>query len=302
MRTGSNVGQMASRELALNQFKNEWMTTYKNDPRLIIDDNPVMSSPTLNESREMNVNFPKEASQIRARGDDFNELARQARADYYLIYNKEMGRGSADQRVIVNGIRNLSDKVGNLTENKKYLQWMAKTSRSVQRNPAAAANVLMSTVTTLVVLTNIWKQLPLQAIAPISGMMTMSGGNPAKLVHIFSQAIALMSRRAIQSRQFAKGKADLESTHDYLFEQDNINNSQIFSSVSGKMFDKYSMKGKDYDLILQAQRDSAFSQVADHIFTEVIGVDTIANLGQRKPISGQIKDKLARYGFELGEL
>lgn len=302
MRTGSNVGQMASRELALNQFKNEWMTTYKNDPRLIIDDNPVMSSPTLNESREMNVNFPKEASQIRARGDDFNELARQARADYYLIYNKEMGRGSADQRVIVNGIRNLSDKVGNLTENKKYLQWMAKTSRSVQRNPAAAANVLMSTVTTLVVLTNIWKQLPLQAIAPISGMMTMSGGNPAKLVHIFSQSIALMSRRAIQSRQFAKGKADLESTHDYLFEQDNINNSQIFSSVSGKMFDKYSMKGKDYDLILQAQRDSAFSQVSDHIFTEVIGVDTIANLGQRKPISSHIKDKLARYGFELGEL
>ena len=297
VRTGTTIGQTAFGQIGINQLKNEWSKTYKPDPRVKIQDNPVSSQPLNNLSLESQVeaksNFPKEVSQIQD-VPGFEEFGKQVRADWWLIYNKEMGKAAIDTKIAVNSIRKMADSVGNLTENKKFTAWMAKGARSIQRSPQESTGVLLKTVTTVQIMLNITKQLPLQAIAPFSGILTVSK-NPVDFFRNVHYAYSLMTRRFIQSRQFASGKLDLERMHDYMFEQENILVSQEFTGG-------LNLTGKDLDLILQASRESGFSLVSDHLFTKGIGLNSISKLGKGKNAYNKIVETLTEYGFELGEV
>jgi len=294
IRTGTSIGQMAYGQIGLNQLKKEWNNTYNTDPRIQIIKNPVTTKPLsqldIESQMQAKAEFPLEATQIKDVAG-YEKFGRQARADWWLIYNKEMTSTAIDTKAAVRGIRKLADEVGNLTENKKYTAWMAKYAREAQRNPQAVSGSLLRTVTTMQLMVNLPKQLFLQGLAPLTGLLTVSK-NPAEFIQNSYYAIALMSRQLSNSRQLKKGELDLQATHDYFFEQDNLN------VVDGPL----KLTGKDYDLLVNAMKESGFSNVSDHIFTQGLGLQSIPKLGEGTNPVNFLLETLAEYGFELGEL
>ena len=301
IRTGTSIGQLAYGQIGLNQLKKEWITTYKtNEPRINIIDNPIsnkdINSLDMESQAAAKSEFPLDVTQIKD-VPGFEEFGRQVRADYMLIYNKEMTSASWDTKAAILGIRKLTDQVGNLTENNKFTSWMAKGAREIQRNPQQASGALLKTVTTFQLMVNMPKQLFLQGMAPLSGLLTVSK-NPIEFFENIHFAIGIMSRQLSKNAQLKKGQFNLDKVHDYLFEQENLAKNQIEGFDTGKL----KLTGKDYDLLVDAITESAFGNVSDHIFTQGLGLNSIAKLGESKGPVNWLLESLAEYGFELGEL
>lgn len=299
IRTGSSIGQLAYGQIGVNQLKKEWNTTYKNDPRITIASNPISNKDisTLDfESQALaKSEFPLEVSQIKDIAG-FEEFGKQARADWQLINTKEMSSASWDTKAAILGLRKLADDVGNITENNKFTSWMAKGARSVQRNPQEVSGSLLKTVTTFQLMVNFPKQLALQAMAPLSGLLTVSK-NPIDFFVNMHYAIGLMTRQMSTSTALKKGKLDLDRMHDYMFEQENIAKNQIEGFNT-----PLKLTGKDYDLLVAKMKESNFSRVSDHVFTQGLGLNSIPKLGEGKGPINWLLESLAEYGFELGEL
>jgi hypothetical protein len=304
IRTGTSIGQLAYGQIGLNQLKKEWTTTYKtNEPRINIIDNPIsnkdINSLDMESQAAAKSEFPLDVTQIKD-VPGFEEFGRQVRADYMLIYNKEMTSASWDTKAAILGIRKLTDQVGNLTENNKFTSWMAKGAREIQRNPQQASGALLKTVTTFQLMVNMPKQLFLQGMAPLSGLLTVSK-NPIEFFENIHFAIGIMSRQLSKGAQLKKGQFDLDKVHDYLFEQENLAKNQIEGFLIQEKI-KLKLTGKDYDLLVDAITESAFGNVSDHIFTQGLGLNSIAKLGESKGPVNWLLESLAEYGFELGEL
>ena len=300
IRTGTSIGQLAYGQIGLNQLKKEWLTTYLNNPQLTIAPNPRsnkdMSMLDMESQMQAKQDFPLQANQIKENSSEYAELGRQARADWQLINTKELSSAAWDTKKAILTLRKLSNDVGNITENNKFTSWMAKGARSIQRNPQEASGSLLRTVTTFQLMINLPKQLFLQGMAPLSGLLTVSK-NPIQFIENVYYAIGIATRQFAQSSALKKGKLDLDRMHDYMFEQSNLAKNQI------EGFDlPLKLSGKDFDLLVAKMKETNFSRTGDHILTHGLGLNSIAQLGQSKGPINWLLESLAEYGFELGEL
>jgi len=300
IRTGTSIGQLAYGQIGLNQLKKEWNTTYLNNPQLTFAPNPKsnkdMSMLDMESQIQAKQDFPLEVSQIKEISSEYAELGRQARADWQLINTKELTSAAWDTKKAILTLRKLTDDVGNITENNKFTSWMAKGARNIQRSPQEASGSLLRTVTTFQLMINLPKQLFLQGMAPLSGLLTVSK-NPIQFIENVYYAIGIATRQFAQSSALKKGKLDLDRMHDYMFEQSNIAKNQIEGFNL-----PLKLSGKDFDLLVTKMKETNFSRTGDHILTQGLGLNSIAQLGQSKGPINWLLESLAEYGFELGEL
>ena len=304
LKNAKSLGKKQYETVANQQLKNEWWNTYGNAPELTIAKNPqtiikeVQGVDSINVSG-VDTNFPITVTQIKAKTLTplAQEIARQAVAEWQMIDVREYGTNhSADTKAVVKFIRNKADALGNLTENKKMLSYVTKKTKLISRSPAEASNALLKATTTMQIMVHIFKQLPLQAMAPMANLMTV---DPLHFMSNLKQAFAILSLKSIQSKELAAGKLDLMAVHDYLYAQDGILNSELGQTLKE---DRLKLTQQEMEVFLKAFESNAIGAVGDHLFTQGIMMNELVVLGRGKSKTAQFFEFLTKYGFEFGEL
>ena len=307
----ARVVQNAYTTPVILQLKKEWVNTYANDGRLVkIEPNKPAETGLAEGMIESDIivpSFPLESNIIRAREPGIprhEEFAKQARADWWLITNKERSSMAVDTKAAILGIRKFANTVADLTQNQKLFAIVSKAARKAQKNPEAVAGSYLTAVTTLQLLVNAPKQFFLQVAAPLANLTAVSkyGLFGLEFYNNVLTTFALAHRYAAVTKQFKGDEAAIRAVNDYIFQNERI--SKAFENTEFKGVGvKYNSKQLDY--IVVNMMDHAISQVGEHIYTQGLLINRTPRLGEGMTL-GSIANKGAKLltdlGFNSGEL
>ena len=294
-------------QLAIDQFKLEWVDTFKNNSRIIIDDNTSLSKETgsgfgeLNASIRQEANilnkFPVRVDQIRkVPGNE--EFYNAAINSWNKIYVKEMGYAPG---VLSTVAKNVLDKLGDATEGSNVIgvSGLNKVIREGQKRPGSVISIPLKTVTQFRIMFNTIKQLILQPMAALTPLLTVSNGNPLAFARNIKDVAGLASTYYKETGMYkGKVKKDLDTIIDALWTEDGISNT--LPQAKGKT------SRLDFEILLQAAKEQGLLDVSDHQFAKGIFVDRIRKLDESDSVISNAGRKapevLQEFGFSTGEL
>lgn len=294
-------------QLAVDQFKMEWVKTFIDNPKITIKDNTTLSGALQTGFGELNApiraeanlrnRFPVRAEQIvKVAGNE--EFYNAAIKSWNKIYVKEMGYAPG---ILSTVARHTLDKLGDATEGtqKFGIAKLNKVIREGQKRPASVVSIPLKTVTQFRIMFNTVKQLILQPMAALTPILTVSGGSPIKFAKNIKDVSGLATTYYKETGMFkGKVKKDLDTIIDALWDEDGI--STTLEQAKGRV------SRKDYQLLLQAAKESGLLDVSDHQFAKGIFVDRIRRLSDSDSILSNVGRKttegLQEFGFSSGEL
>ena len=294
-------------QLAIDQFKMEWVSTFVDSKKITVKANEAptnildtgfgeLSAPIKTEAAMKN-KFPIREEQIqKVKGNQ--EFYDAAIKSWNKIYVKEMGYAPGLLSTVA---KSTLDKLGDATENVNVLgiAKLNKVIREGQKRPASVVSIPLKTVTQFRIMFNTVKQLILQPMAALTPLLTVSGGNPIKFARNIKDVSGLATVYYKDTGMFkGKVKKDLDNIIDALWTEDGIANTLPQA--------KGGMKRIDYEILLQVAKESGLLDVSDHQFAKGIFVDRIRRLDEGKSIISQAGRKtiegLQEFGFSSGEL
>jgi len=295
----ARAADTAFSNIGLLQLKKEWVNTYMPMKGKVFTFEAIADKTGMIESDIVVPDFPLDISTMTPTNVQYGEMTRQAKADWWLITNKERSSMAVDSKYSAHAVRKLANLVGNITENTRF-SGTAKTAREVQKNPDAVVGSPLTAVTTLQLLVNAPKQLFLQGAAALANISAVSKGGP--LGYEFYQnwvtVMALTHRYAKLTNDFKKSGKDIMRVNDAFF-QDHLPNS-----LNDKSIMKYSPK--QLEMLVQGIKEFSISLVGDHIYTQGILINRPPHLGESPFTPGALSKTavkgLTDVGFGAGEL
>ena len=301
----ARVAEVAYSNIGLLQLKKEWVKTYMPMRGKKFDfDLPQTTDGVLTTDIPV-PEFPLEISSMRSKNMDFDEITRQAKADWWLITNKERSSMAVDTKYSAHAIRKLMDNIAKATENRKLGKGIAKTAREIQKNPEALQGSPLAAVTTFQLLVNAPKQLFLQGAAPIANLLTVSEGVPfgPDFWSNVTTMIALTHRYAKMTSDYKKNGKDITRLNDMFFQEQVVKAFEGTEFVENGPLMKYTPK--QLEILVQGIKDYSISLVGEHIYTQGLIINRPPHLGEGatpgKITKAGIK-VLTDVGFGAGEL
>jgi hypothetical protein len=302
----ARAADTAFSNIGLLQLKKEWVNTYMPMKGKVFTFEAIADKTGMIESDIVVPDFPLDISTITPTNVQYGEITRQAKADWWLITNKERSSMAVDSKYSAHAIRKLANLVGNITENTRF-SGIAKTAREVQKNPDAVVGSPLTAVTTLQLLVNFPKQFFLQGAAFLANLSAVSKGgslNPIggplsyEFLQNFVTVLALAHRYGKMTSDFKKSGKDIMRVNDAFF-QDHLPNS-----LNDKSIMKYSPK--QLEMLVQGIKEFSISLVGDHIYTQGILINRPPHLGESPFTPGALGKAtvkgLTDIGFGAGEL
>lgn len=307
------TGSRSIDQLAIDQFKMEWVTEFgNNNPLLTVKDatpENIAALPSigdadinLTQQAKLNDKFPISVDQIKPVGESIRakEYHQAAIKSWNKIYLKEMGYAPGWLSTIT---RSTMDKLGDASEGLRGVPVVGagklldvnKIIREGQKRPGTVVGVPLKVVTQFRIMFNTVKQAILQPMAALGPLLTVSNGNPLKFYRNIADTQGLASVYYSQLGMM-KGKVnkDLNKIIDNLWTEDGIAGIQQMAEKG--------LKRKDFELLLQAAREQGLLNVSDHQFAKGLFVDRVRTLDKNKGVTSIIGEGLQEAGFSFGEL
>ena len=294
-------------QLAIDQFKMEWVKTFVDNPNIKIAPNaepaklmtegmPDVNAPVKAEA-SANSKFPVREEQIQKMAGN-KEIYDAAIQSWNKIYVKEMGYAPG---ALSTAARAVLDKLGDVTEGKQAFG-IAKLNRVIregQKRPGSVVSMPLKTVTQFRIMFNTIKQLILQPMAALTPLLVVSGGNPLKFARNIKDVAGLATTYYKDTGMFkGKVKKDLDTIVDALWTEDGI--ATTLPQAKG------GLQRRDYEILLQAAKEQGLLDVSDHQFAKGIFVDRIRRLDDSDSVLSNAGSKsamiLQELGFSAGEL
>ena len=301
----ARVAEVAYSNIGLLQLKKEWVNTYMPMRGKQFDFDLPQTSDGLLPTDIPVPEFPLEISSMRSKNMGYDEITRQAKADWWLITNKERSSMAMDTKYSAQAIRKLMDNIAKATENKKRGKGVARTAREIQKNPEALQGFPLATVTTFQLLVNAPKQLFLQGAAPIANLLTVSQGVPfgPDFWSNFTTMLALTHRYAKMTSDYKKNGKDITRLNDMFFQEQVAKAFEGTEFTEGGPLMKYTPA--QLEILVQGIKDYSISLVGEHIYTQGLIINRPPHLGE-----GATPGKIAKagvkgltdIGFGAGEL
>ena len=294
-------------QLAIDQFKMEWVKTFVDNPKIKILPNaepgklltegmPEIST-TLKSEAKSNSKFPVRVEQIQKMPDN-KEFYDAAIQSWNKIYVKEMGYAPGSLSTVA---RAVLDKLGDATEGKQAfgIAKLNKVIREGQKRPGSVVSIPLKTVTQFRIMFNTIKQLILQPMAALGPLLTVSNGNPLAFARNIKDVSGLATVYYKETGMFkGKVKKDMDSIVDALWTEDGI--ATTLPQAKG------GLQRRDYQILLQAAKEQGLLDVSDHQFAKGIFVDRIRRLDDSDSVLSNAGSKgaelLQEFGFSAGEL
>ena len=291
-------------QLAVDQFKMEWVNTFKDNPGIKLLPNSDLdisipnqvipdANPSLAKEASLLNNFPVRIEQI-VKQPGNKELYDAAVQSWNKIYVKEMGYAPGS---LSTAARFIADKLADSTENVKVLgiPKLNKVIREAQKRPGSVVSIPLKTVTQFRIMFNTIKQLILQPMAALGPLLTVANGNPIAFAKNIKDVAGLATVYYKETGMF-KGRVqkDMDAIVDAMWTEDGISNT-----LPGT---KGSLARKDFQLLLQAAKEQGLLDVSDHQFAKGVFVDRIRRLDDGASVVGKGGELLQEFGFSAGEL